>query len=155
MQTFVKESVTLRGSVNSSIVQWLHNLCNKSNCEIFLIINVWQSTVSGMLTKWKRLGMAVTESGSDRPHKMLKPNFPKSRSLQTSKVYLLSLEPLFMRLAQEHWMDGFHGRAGASESYITKRNANCCIQLYKACHYWTLVQWRAILWREKSIFSDW
>ncbi|CAI9595859.1 unnamed protein product [Staurois parvus] len=32
------------------------HLCNKSICEISLLLNIPLSTVSGILTKWKQLG---------------------------------------------------------------------------------------------------
>ncbi|CAI9610433.1 unnamed protein product [Staurois parvus] len=31
------------------------HLCNKSICEISLLLNIPQSTVSGIITKWKQL----------------------------------------------------------------------------------------------------
>ncbi|CAI9569816.1 unnamed protein product [Staurois parvus] len=31
-------------------------LCNKSICEISLLLNIPRSTVSGIVTKWKQLG---------------------------------------------------------------------------------------------------
>ncbi|CAI9535166.1 unnamed protein product [Staurois parvus] len=37
------------------------HLCNKSICEISLLLNIPQSTVSGVITKWKQLGTAATE----------------------------------------------------------------------------------------------
>ncbi|CAI9595964.1 unnamed protein product [Staurois parvus] len=36
------------------------HLCNKSICEIFLLLNIPQSTVSGIITKWKQLGTRAT-----------------------------------------------------------------------------------------------
>ncbi|CAI9617667.1 unnamed protein product, partial [Staurois parvus] len=44
-------------------------LCNKSIREIFLLLNIPRSTVSGIITKWKKLGTA-TQPQSGRPHKM-------------------------------------------------------------------------------------
>ncbi|CAI9591336.1 unnamed protein product, partial [Staurois parvus] len=35
-------------------------LCNKSICEISLLLNIPQSTVSGIITKWKQLGTTAT-----------------------------------------------------------------------------------------------
>ncbi|CAI9618236.1 unnamed protein product [Staurois parvus] len=32
------------------------HLCNESICEISLLLNIPQSTVSGIITKWKQLG---------------------------------------------------------------------------------------------------
>ncbi|CAI9549263.1 unnamed protein product [Staurois parvus] len=45
-------------------------LCNMSTCEISLLLNILQSTVSDILTKWKQLGTAETQPQSSRPHKM-------------------------------------------------------------------------------------
>ncbi|CAI9615168.1 unnamed protein product [Staurois parvus] len=35
------------------------HLCNKSTCEISLLLNIPWSTVSGIITKWKQLGTAT------------------------------------------------------------------------------------------------
>ncbi|CAI9561458.1 unnamed protein product [Staurois parvus] len=37
------------------------HLCNKSTREIFLLLNIPRSTVSGIITKWKQLGTAATQ----------------------------------------------------------------------------------------------
>ncbi|CAI9559961.1 unnamed protein product, partial [Staurois parvus] len=37
------------------------HLCNKSICEISLLLNIPRSTVSGIITKWKQLGTTVTQ----------------------------------------------------------------------------------------------
>ncbi|CAI9597746.1 unnamed protein product [Staurois parvus] len=44
-------------------------LCNKSIHEISLLLNIPQSTVSGIITKWKQLGTIATQPRSGRPHK--------------------------------------------------------------------------------------
>ncbi|CAI9583448.1 unnamed protein product [Staurois parvus] len=36
-------------------------LCNKSICEISLLLNIPQSTVNGIITKWKQLGTTATQ----------------------------------------------------------------------------------------------
>ncbi|CAI9587993.1 unnamed protein product [Staurois parvus] len=36
------------------------HLCNKSICEISLLLNIPRSTVSGIITKWKKLGTTAT-----------------------------------------------------------------------------------------------
>ncbi|CAI9552446.1 unnamed protein product [Staurois parvus] len=38
------------------------HLCNKSIREIFLLLNIPQSTVSGIITKWKQLGTRATSA---------------------------------------------------------------------------------------------
>ncbi|CAI9595654.1 unnamed protein product [Staurois parvus] len=50
---------------------------------------------------------------------------------------------------------GFHGQAAASKPYITKCNAKRWMQWCKACHHWTLEQWRHVLWSNESRFSVW
>ncbi|CAI9600633.1 unnamed protein product [Staurois parvus] len=50
---------------------------------------------------------------------------------------------------------GFCGRAAASKPYITKCNAQCRMQWCKACHHWTLEQWRHVFWSDQSCFSVW
>ncbi|CAI9540671.1 unnamed protein product [Staurois parvus] len=46
------------------------HLCNKSICEISLLLNIPQSTVSGIITTWKQLGTTATQPQSSRPRKM-------------------------------------------------------------------------------------
>ncbi len=46
------------------------HLCNKSSHEVSSLLNIPQSTVSGIITKWKRLGMTATQPRSGRPCKM-------------------------------------------------------------------------------------
>ena len=50
---------------------------------------------------------------------------------------------------------GFHCRAAASKPYINKCNAKRRIQWCKAHRYWTLEQWRCVLWNKESRFSIW
>ena len=50
------------------------HLCNKSSREISLLLNIPQSTVSGIITKWKRLGTTTTQPQSGRPRKMASVN---------------------------------------------------------------------------------
>jgi len=38
--------------------------------EIYSLLNIPQSTVSGIMTKWKQLGMTATQPRSGRPCKM-------------------------------------------------------------------------------------
>ncbi|CAI9595606.1 unnamed protein product [Staurois parvus] len=46
------------------------HLCNKSIREISLLLNMPQSTVSGIITKWKQLGTAAMQPRSGKPRKM-------------------------------------------------------------------------------------
>ncbi|CAI9583506.1 unnamed protein product [Staurois parvus] len=44
------------------------HLCNKSIRDIFLLLNIPRSTVSGIITKWKQLGTTATQPPSERSH---------------------------------------------------------------------------------------
>ncbi|CAI9559695.1 unnamed protein product [Staurois parvus] len=44
-------------------------LCNKSIHGISLLLIIPQSTVTGIITKWKKLGTTATQPHSGRPHK--------------------------------------------------------------------------------------
>ena len=46
------------------------HLCNKSSREISSWVNIPQSAVSGIITKWKRLGTTAAQPRSGRPGKM-------------------------------------------------------------------------------------
>ncbi|CAI9621424.1 unnamed protein product, partial [Staurois parvus] len=46
------------------------HLCNKSNGEISLLLNIPRSAVSGIITKWKQLETTATQPRSGRPCKM-------------------------------------------------------------------------------------
>ncbi|CAI9534872.1 unnamed protein product, partial [Staurois parvus] len=101
-------------------------LCNKSICEISLLLNIPQSTVSGILTKWKQLGTTATQPRSDwqrvmteRGQRILKCTV--CRSCQLSAVSIakdlqtscgLQISTTVRR--ELHGM-GFHGRAAASK----------------------------------------
>ncbi|CAI9621619.1 unnamed protein product [Staurois parvus] len=102
------------------------HLCNKSIHEIFLLLNIPQSTVSGIITKWKQLGTTATQPRSGRPRKMteqgqymLKPTCAKvtnclqsiAKDLQTSCGLQISTTTMHREL---HGM-GFHGPATASK----------------------------------------
>ncbi|CAI9597429.1 unnamed protein product [Staurois parvus] len=45
-------------------------LCNKYILEMSLLLNIPQSTVSGIITKWKQLGTTATQLRSSTLHKM-------------------------------------------------------------------------------------
>ncbi|CAI9586304.1 unnamed protein product [Staurois parvus] len=46
------------------------HLCNKSICEISLLLNIPRSAVSCIITKWKQLGTRAIQPQSCRPRKM-------------------------------------------------------------------------------------
>ena len=50
---------------------------------------------------------------------------------------------------------GFHGQAGAHKPKITMHNTKRQLKWCKACRYWTLEQWKCILWSDKWRFTIW
>ncbi|CAI9603562.1 unnamed protein product, partial [Staurois parvus] len=62
------------------------HLCNKSICEIFLLLNIPQSTVSGIITKWKQLGTTATRPRSDRGQCILKHTVRRSCQLSAESI---------------------------------------------------------------------
>ncbi|CAI9586507.1 unnamed protein product [Staurois parvus] len=62
------------------------HLCNKSIREISLLLNIPQSTVSGIRTKWKRLGTAATQPQSEQGQTMLKHTLRRSRQLSAESI---------------------------------------------------------------------
>ncbi|CAI9563195.1 unnamed protein product, partial [Staurois parvus] len=119
------------------------HLCNKSICEISLLLSIPWSAVSGIITKWKQLGTTATQPRSGRPCKMteggqrmLKRTVRRSRQLsaesiakdlQTSCGLQISTTTVCREL---HGM-GFHCRAAASKAGITKYNAKHWMQWFK------------------------
>ncbi|CAI9610607.1 unnamed protein product [Staurois parvus] len=59
------------------------HLCNKSICEISLLLNIPWSTVSGIITKLKKLGTAATQPRSEQGQHMLKHTVRRSHCLQS------------------------------------------------------------------------
>ncbi|CAI9534244.1 unnamed protein product, partial [Staurois parvus] len=88
---------------------------NKSIRDIFLLLNIPRSTVSGIITKWKQLGTTATQPRSDRPLKMtergqrmLKRTVLRSRHLSAESIAKdLQLHVAFRELCGM----GFHGQA--------------------------------------------
>ncbi|CAI9604535.1 unnamed protein product, partial [Staurois parvus] len=124
-------------------------LCNKSICDISLLLNIPWSTVSGIITKWKQLGTTATQPRSGRPRKMtergqrmLKCTVCRSRQLSAESMVKDLQTSCGLQISttvhrELHGM-GFHGRATASKPYITKCNAKRWMQWCKARHHWTL-----------------
>ncbi len=143
------------------------HLCNKSSREISSLLNIPQSTVSGIITKWKRLGMTATQPRSGRPCKMtergqrmLRRIVRRGRQLSAESIATDLQSSCGLQISSRtvrrelHGM-GFHGRAAASKPYITKCNAKRRMQWCKARRHWTLEQWRLVLWSDESRFSIW
>ena len=47
------------------------HLCNKSSCEMSSLLNIPQSAVSDIITKWRRFRTTATQPQSGGPHKMM------------------------------------------------------------------------------------
>ncbi|CAI9611941.1 unnamed protein product, partial [Staurois parvus] len=62
------------------------HLCNKSICEISLLLNIPRSTVSGIITKWKQLGTTATQPRSGRGQRMLKHTVCRSCQLPAESI---------------------------------------------------------------------
>ena len=121
----------------------------KSSCEISSRLNIPQSIVNGIITKWKQLGRTAAQPPSGRSRKMTERGQRMLRrivhrgrqlsaesiatDLQTSCGLQISSRTVRREL---HGM-GFHGRAAASKPDITKSNAKRWMQWCKACHHWT------------------
>ncbi len=131
------------------------------------LLNIPQSTVSGIITKWKRLEMTATQSQSGRPCKMtergqrmLRHIVGRGRQLSAESIAtdlqsLCGLQISSSTVRRELHGMGFHGRAVASKPYITKCNAKRWMPWCKARRHWTLEQGRRILWSDESLFSIW
>ncbi|CAI9582237.1 unnamed protein product, partial [Staurois parvus] len=62
------------------------HLCNKSICEIYLLLNIPLSTDSGIITKWKHLGTTATQPQSERGQRMLKRTVRRSHQLSAESI---------------------------------------------------------------------
>ena len=138
------------------------HLCNKSSREISSLLNIPQSTVSGIITKWKRLGMTAAQPWSGRPRKMTEQGqwmllciVHRGRQLSAESIATdlqtsCGLQISSRTVCRELHGMGFHGRAAASKPYISKCNAKCRMQWCKARCHWTLEQWRRVFWSDES-----
>ena len=145
LQTFVKEWVALMGTVIDRI------------SKISSLLNIPQSTASGIRTKWKRLGTTATRPRSGRPRKTTGRG-QRGRQLSAESIAAdlqtsCGLQIRSRTVRRELHGTGFHGRAAASKPYITKRNAKRRMQWCKARRHWTPEQWRRILWSDESRFT--
>ncbi|CAI9568389.1 unnamed protein product, partial [Staurois parvus] len=61
------------------------HLCNKSICEISFLLNIPQSTVSGLIRKWKQLGTTATQPRK-QSQCMLKRTLRRSQQLSTESI---------------------------------------------------------------------
>ncbi|CAI9599784.1 unnamed protein product [Staurois parvus] len=62
------------------------HLRNKIICEISLLLNIPQSTVSGIITNWKQQGTTTTQPQSERGQCMLKHTVCRSRQLSAESI---------------------------------------------------------------------
>uniref|UniRef100_A0A674MYP6 Transposase Tc1-like domain-containing protein n=1 Tax=Takifugu rubripes TaxID=31033 RepID=A0A674MYP6_TAKRU len=119
------------------------HLCNESSREISSILNIPKSTVGFIIRKWTSLGTTATQPGRGRPGKLTEGSADAeaqsgATELQTSCD--LQMSPRTVR-RELHGMS-VHGRAAASQPYITKANAERRVQWCKARRHWTLEQAR-------------
>ncbi|CAI9584770.1 unnamed protein product, partial [Staurois parvus] len=90
------------------------HLCNKSIREISLLLNIPQSTVSSIITKWKQLGTTATQPRSERGQHMLKPTVRRSHQLSAESIAqdiqtLCALQISTTTVHRELHGMGFHG----------------------------------------------
>ncbi|CAI9577171.1 unnamed protein product, partial [Staurois parvus] len=97
------------------------HVCNKSIHEIFLLLNIPRSTVSGIITKWKQLGTTATQPSSGRPRKiteqgqrMLKRTVRRSCQLSAESIAKDLQTSHDLQIRELHGM-GFHSQAAASK----------------------------------------
>ena len=85
------------------------HLC-KSSREISWLLNVLQSTFSGIMTKWKRLGRTATQPRSGRPRKMtergLLRRIVRRGHPLSSDLIATDLQTVAFRLAQKQCVEG-------------------------------------------------
>ena len=91
------------------------HLCNKSSHEISSLLNIPQSTVSGIMTKWKCLGTTATQPQTGRPRKMTEQGHSVQRSIATDLQTSCGLQISSRTVHRELHGMGFHGRAAASK----------------------------------------
>ncbi|CAI9571061.1 unnamed protein product [Staurois parvus] len=106
-------------------------LSNKSTRRISYLLNIPQSTVSGIITKWKQLRTTATQPRSGRPCKMtehgqcmLKRTVLRSRQLSAESIAkdlqtLCGLQISTTTVCRELYGMGFHGRAATSCSNMS------------------------------------
>ncbi|CAI9617558.1 unnamed protein product, partial [Staurois parvus] len=105
-------------------------LCNKFIHEISLLLNIPQSTVSGIIAKLKQLGTTATQPQSGRSCKMtewgqrmLKHTARRSRQLSAESIVKhlqtwCGLQISTTTVLRELHGMGFHGRAAASKPHL-------------------------------------
>ncbi|CAI9608504.1 unnamed protein product [Staurois parvus] len=119
-------------------------LCDKSIHEIPLLLNITQSTVSGIITKWKQLGITATQPRTGRPRKMteqgqriLKRTLRRSHQLSADSIAKHLQTSCGLQISKTivcrelHGMS-LHGQQAASKPYITKCNSKFRMQGFKA-----------------------
>jgi len=116
-------------------------LCNKSIPEICSLLNIPWSTVSGIITKRKQLGITATQPWSG----MLRHTVCKSRQLLVKT--LCGLQISSWTVCRELHGMGFHGQTVASKPYITKCNAKSQMLWCKARHWTREVGTCSLEWR--------
>ncbi|CAI9609785.1 unnamed protein product, partial [Staurois parvus] len=102
-------------------------LCNESIRDISWLLNIPRSTVSGIITKWKKLGTSAIQPPSGRPRHMtergqcmLKCTVRRSRQLSAESIAKdlqtsCGLQMSTTTVCRELHGMAFHGRAAASK----------------------------------------
>ena len=120
------------------------HLCIKSSHEISSLLNIPQSDVCGIITKWKRFGRIATQPRRGRSHKMMeraqwmlrlivcRGHQLSAESVTTDLQTSCALQISSRTVRRELRGMCFHGRAAASKPYISKCNAKCQMQWCKA-----------------------
>ena len=108
------------------------HLCNKISRKISPLLNIPQSTVSGIITKWKRLDATATQPRSGRPRKMtervtvqrmLRRIVCRGRQLSAESIATdlqtsCGLQTISRTVRREPHGMGFHGRAALRYSGV-------------------------------------
>ncbi|CAI9613723.1 unnamed protein product, partial [Staurois parvus] len=112
-----------------------------------MLLDIPWSTVSGIITKWVQLGTTATQPPSGRPRKMtergqrmLKRTVLRSRQLSSESIAKDLQNSCYLQISTttvQRELHGLHGRAAASNPYITKCNAKCWMQWCKARRHLT------------------
>ncbi|CAI9582750.1 unnamed protein product [Staurois parvus] len=90
------------------------HLCNKSICEISLLLNIPWSTVSGIITRRKQLGTTATQPQSEWGQHILKCTVRRSHQLSAESIAkdlqtLCGLQISTTTVHRELHRMGFHG----------------------------------------------
>uniref|UniRef100_A0A8K9VEE9 Transposase Tc1-like domain-containing protein n=1 Tax=Oncorhynchus mykiss TaxID=8022 RepID=A0A8K9VEE9_ONCMY len=129
------------------------HLSMKSVCQISALLELPRSTVSTVIMKWKRLGAAMAQLRSGRPHKFTEQN-RIARKNSLSSVATLTTEFQMASGRTVRWAlheMGFHGRAATHKPKMTMRNTKRRLERCKTRRHWTPEQWKLVAVPPKDI----